>query len=455
MIYPTPRRRYILAAISLTAMLAMPAAAQSIIEDYRVYSEDIGPGDNFGSSIAISGTSMLVGALGDDDNGDRSGSAYLFNMTSRQQILKLVPNDGSVRDWFGNSVALSDSIAVVGAFLDDPNGEDSGSAYLFDTTTGEQIAKLLPDDGVARDQFGMSVAISGNMAIVGASKAGSVSAGPGAVYIFDVTTSQQLAKIVPNDSTANNRFGTSVAISGTTALIGAPGDTANGEDAGSAYLYDTITGQQIMKLLPNDGSEGDQFGVSVAINAGTAVIGAMGDDEDGDRSGSAYLFDLATGQQIAKLLPNDGSGMGYFGSSVAIGDSVAIVGSFSHTGTSPLSGSAYLFETVNGQLITRLVPSDGSEGDFFGISAAISGSTAVVGATYGDGIEENTGSVYVFITHPCPADLTNDGSLDSFDVSAFLNAYAANDPTADFNTDGSFNFFDVSAFVEAFLNGCP
>ncbi len=127
-----------------------------------------GAADDPGGKFAISGTTAIVGARGDDDNGDNSGSAYLFNTTSGQQIAKLLPDDGGADDLFGFGVAISGTIAIVGAYRNDDNGEGSGLAYVFDITTGQQLAQLLPDDGAAGDEFGYSASISGNIAVIGA-----------------------------------------------------------------------------------------------------------------------------------------------------------------------------------------------------------------------------------------------------------------------------------------------
>ncbi len=115
----------------------------------------------------------------------------------------------------------------------------------------------------------------------------------------------QLFKLLANDGAADDQFGLSVAISGATAIVGARWHDDNGTNSGSAYLFDTTTGRQIAKLLPNDGAAEDHFGLSVAISGATAIAGAPGDDDNGANSGSAYLFDTKTGRQIANLLPND------------------------------------------------------------------------------------------------------------------------------------------------------
>lgn len=152
------------------------------------------------------------------------------------QLAKLIANDGAESDLFGNSVAISGATAIVGAYGDDDNGDVSGSAYLFDTATGVQIAKLLPRDGEEHDSFGSSVAISGSAAIVGAWAHGDNGLQSGSAYLFGTTTGQQIAKLLPKDGALYDWFGFSVAISGATAIVGAHGDGDNGYNSGSAYL---------------------------------------------------------------------------------------------------------------------------------------------------------------------------------------------------------------------------
>ena len=451
---PDLRSLITLALIPFLSFTALPAVGQTINENLKLLPSDGASLDFFGYSVAISGITAVVGAVLDGDNGDRSGSAYLFDTTTGQQLFKLLPSDGAAVDEFGFSVAISGTTAVVGAWWDDDNGSDSGSAYLFDTTTGQQLFKLLPSDGAAFDNFGISVAISGTTAVVGAWKDDDNGSSSGSAYLFDTTTGQQIFKLLPSDGAAGDRFGLPVAISGTTAVVGAENDDDNGTDSGSAYLFDTTTGEQLFKLLPSDGATEDHFGESVAINGTTAVVGAYG---DGPISGSAYLFDTTTGQQIIKLLPNDGAAGDLFGISVAISGTTAVVGASQDDDNGGNSGSAYLFDTTTGQQIGKLLPSDGAASDDFGSSVAISGTTAVVGARWDDDNGNNSGSAYLFTAPPpCPpADLNGDRTLDFLDVSAYLSAFSSQNPIADFTGDGQFNFFDVSAFLSAFAAGCP
>jgi len=137
-------------------------------------------------------------------------------------------------------VAISGNTALVGARLDDDGGNESGSAYLFDITTGLQLAKLTASDAAAGDRFGSSVAISGNVALIGAFSNDDAGDSSGSAYLFDITTGLQLAKLTASDAALGDEFGFSVAISGNTALVGALFDDDGGFDSGSAYLYTAI-----------------------------------------------------------------------------------------------------------------------------------------------------------------------------------------------------------------------
>ncbi|MFT6361817.1 MAG: hypothetical protein ACJAZ8_000211, partial [Planctomycetota bacterium] len=389
-------------ASSVGAIFIAAGVAQAGVGDQlaKLLASDGAAGDRFGDSVSISGTTAIVGADRDDDNGFNSGSAYLFDTVTGLQLAKLLPSDGAASDHFGISVSISGTTAIVGAYGDDDNGSASGSVYLFDTVTGLQLAKLLPSDGAAGDRFGFSVSISGTTAIVGAygdDDNGSGS-GSGSAFLFDTVTGLQIAKLLPSDGAAGDRFGFSVSISGTTAIVGADRDDDNGVDSGSAYLFDTVTGLQLAKLLPSDGAASDFFGSSVSINGTTAIVGAYGDDDNGSGSGSAYLFNTVTGLQIAKLLPSDGAAFDLFGISVSISGATAIVGAYADDDNGSSSGSAYLFDTVTGLQVAKLLASDGAANDVFGQAVSISGTTAIVGATGDDDLGFSSGSASLFDT---------------------------------------------------------
>ena len=464
-----------LAAVA-TVLSTAPAYADLGDQLAKLLPNDGDTLDQFGWSVAISGPTAIVGAIWDDDNGTGSGSAYLFDTSdpaNPTQLFKLLPNDGAAEDQFGVSVAISGATAIVGAWRDDDNGTDSGSAYLFDINTGQQIAKLLANDGAADDRFGRSVALSGTLAIVGAPLDDDNGANSGSAYVFDISdpaNPAQLFKLLADDGAAFDGFGVSVAISGTTAIVGAWQDDDNGPTSGSAYLFDTTTGRQIAKLLPNDGAAVDRFGLSVAISGATAIVGAWGHDDNGNNSGSAYLFDTTTGAQIAELLPVDGAADNHFGISVAISPdgigTTAIVGARWDDDNGAESGSAYLFDIsdpANPVQTAKLLPNDGARGHNFGQSVAISGATgketAIVGAFYDDDNGSASGSAYLFDAAApgmCPWDLDASGVVGVADFLELLGAWGPCPPKggcpADFDGSGDVG---VSDFLELLGNWGP
>ena len=361
-------------------------------------------GDLFGRSVAVSGNAALIGAVWDDDNGNNSGSAYVFRYDGSEwlQEAKLLPDDGAAGDVFGNSVAICGNTAVVAAVFDDDNGGNSGSAYVFryDGSTWLQQVKLLPDDGWTNDQFGRSVALSVN-----------------------------------------------------TALVGAWYDDDNGSASGSAYVFrfNGLSWVQEAKLLSDDGTALDQFGYSVAVSGNTAAVGAL--NHMGIQPGTAYVFrfDGSRWVQEAKLPPT-GAPFG-FGRSVAVSSSTAVVGAHSGHGNEPFSGSAYVFCNHGSTWVqeAKLLADDGAAGDFFGGRIALSGNTAVVGASGDDDAcpddpDCNSGSAYVF-TNLIPGDLDGDGVVGIFDLLALLAAWGPCDDCdncrADLNGDGTVGILDL------------
>jgi len=444
------------ACLSWPVVRSAPAYADLGDQLFKLLPDDGAPFDHFGCSVAISGPTAIVGALDDDDNGTASGSAYLFDTTTGRQIAKLLPNDGAAGDIFGWSVAISGVTAIVGAYWDDDNGSNSGSAYLFDPTTGRQIAKLLANDGAGSDLFGYSVAISGPTAIVGARRDDDNGNDSGSAYIFDTTTGRQIAKLLPNDGAADDVFGNSVAISGATVVVGAPGHDDNGFDSGSAYLFNATTGRQIAKLLADDGAEGDHFGTSVAISGATAIVGAVTDNDNHTGSGSAYLFDTTTGRQIAKLLLNDGAADDLFGYSVAISGDTAIVGAYLDDDDGSTSGSASIFQRDfggpnNWGQVVKLTASDAAAIDWFGFSVAISGAPgkgiAIVGALADDDNGINSGSAYLFDASSCPWDFDDNAVVGVSDLLALLASWGPCPPKgncpADFDGNGNVGVKDL------------
>ena len=349
----------------------------------KLLADDGDVNDYFGSKVAMSGNIVVIGASYDDDDGSLSGSAYIFELDTDacvwEQTAKLTADDAAGGDYFGVSVAIMGHFAIIGAYGGDDDGINSGSAYVFelDVDTGDWIqrAKLTANDGAAYDYFGMSVAIDGTVAVIGADRDDDNGSDSGSVYIFELDADTgdwtQTAKLVADDGAAGDRFGKSVAISENHVIVGAHLSDDNGSNSGSAYIFekdqDTNTWKQTAKLLATDGSEDDNFGCSVAMSENVAIIGANKDDDKGSNSGSAYVFELENGvwEERGKLTASDGAADDSFGYSVSIEGSTAVVGSPEDDDKASLSGSAYVFELSDFYICTITQDySDGSNGNW-------------------------------------------------------------------------------------------
>ncbi len=260
--------------------------------DKKLVAPDGAANDFFGTprSVSLSGNTALVGSFLDDDRGTNSGSAYLFDVTTGELVRKLTAPDGAANDSFGGSVSLYGDTALVSSNVDDDKGLNSGSAYLFDVTTGNLLHKLTAPDGSGGDIFGISVSLSANTALIGSYRDDDKGTDSGSAYLFDFTTGDYLGKLKAPDGAAGDWFGYFVSLSGNTALVGSPFDDDKGTDSGSAYLFDVTTGNLLHKFTAPNGAAGDRFGFSVSLSGNNALVGSHFDDDKGTDSGSAYLF---------------------------------------------------------------------------------------------------------------------------------------------------------------------
>ena len=264
--------------------------------------------DGFGYSVAVEGDTVVVSAYGDDDNGGGSGSAYVFTKpatgwTSTSTAAKLTASDGAGGDRFGKSAAVDGDTVVLGAHWDDDNGSKSGSAYLFSKPASggwaatNETAKLTASDGDADDRFGTSVAVDGETVAVGAWVDDDNGPYSGSVYVYNKpgngswVTATEGAKLIASDGASGDWFGGSVSLDGDRMVVGASGDDDNGSRSGSVYVYERQYGawSRIAKLKASDGAIDDEFGISVAVDGDAAVVGAHWDDDNGSKSGSAYV----------------------------------------------------------------------------------------------------------------------------------------------------------------------
>jgi uncharacterized protein (DUF2147 family) len=327
----------------------------------KLVAADGAAGDQFGVSVSVSGSTVVVGALldarGDDDAGASTGSAYVFEKSDNgtwAQAAKLVAADGAAEDNFGCSVSVSGSTVVVGARLDDDSFSKSGSAYVFEKSdVGEWVqTKLTADDAAQTDWFGVSVSVSGSTVVVGAVYRDDDSlSNSGAAYVFEKSDNGTWVqtKLTADDAAADDIFGNSVSVSGSTVAVGARGVDDAGSASGSAYVFeksDDGMWAQVAKLAAVDGAENDQFGWSVSVSGSTVVVGARLDDDDSlSNSGAAYVFEKSdVGEWVqTKLTADDAAADDIFGNSVSVSGSTVVVGAHFDDDAGDNSGSGYIW----------------------------------------------------------------------------------------------------------------
>lgn len=396
----------IITALLLIGCTEEPTAVPA--RELKITAEDGAAKDSFGAAVAISGDTVAVGAVFDDDLGEDSGSAYAFVRAtdgSWSQQSKLVPPKGQANDWFGSAIAISNDTLIVGAPNATENALATGVVHVFfrNGTEWTHQATLTPASGAADDQFGYALAIDGDTIIVGAPGDDEVAMDAGAVYLFKRSGSSwtEQTKLVPTPGGASGFFGAGVALSKTTALVGA-WDDGSAKIAGLvfAYISDGTTWTLEATLVPTDPHPEDIFGYSLGLSNNTAIIGAKGADAKGTDSGAAYIFvrNGSKWDQDQKLVPQDGAADDAFGYSVAIWNDLATVGAYWDDDRGDYSGSAYSFALTAGNWteLDKHAPADGIAGQKFGCSVALDGDTTVAGA-FGDIIDEKeTGSAYVF-----------------------------------------------------------
>lgn len=371
------------------------------------------------------------------------------NFYPTTEIGKLVPSGGlSASDGYGNAVALSNNYAIVGAVLEDeayiferdgagnwdggqrltPSNArrfgqsvdiEGGRAIIGARSTASAIPEcaeiwdrdgggvwvrqqvLTASDNVFGDYFGISVGVSGNYAIVGASQEDDAGSQAGAAYIYERDGAgvwQQVQKLVPTSANpASDFFGEAVAISGNYAVVGAPLDTTGGNGYGAVYIYERDGAGVWQQVAYFTGTAGGNLGSEVAIKDGRAIActdGATGYAQIYDRSG------VGSWSHVATLTPASPQVGETFGVSCDVDGDYAIVGARDFDEGGVLSvGCAYVFARDIGgtwSQVAQLFASDGAAGDRFGGAVAISGSYGVVGAEFDDDFGSNSGAAFIF-----------------------------------------------------------
>ncbi len=346
-------------------LLARSASGQCPADEVRIKASDPDPFDSFGRAVSISGDTVVVGAFWDDQTGADSGAAYLFqfNGSNWAQRDKFVASDAQGNDWLGYTVANQGDTALIGALQHDHDGESgNGPVYVFrrdkDTWEWAEVQELMASDGASGDGFSFAIALSGDSAVIGAPAHDENGTNSGSAYVFGFDGSEWVEEqeLLASDPTFSDSFGLAVAISGGTVVIGAHGHVGvNPEspicNSGAAYVFrfneETNIWEEETKLTASDAACGNRFGGAVSVSGQTVLIGADLHQDNGFGSGAAYVF---------------------------------------------------RFDPASSQWVEaqKLLPSDGVRNDAFGDAVAMDGDLAVIGARFATDAGSNAGAAYVF-----------------------------------------------------------
>ncbi|MBI1381003.1 MAG: hypothetical protein GC161_07945 [Planctomycetaceae bacterium] len=379
--------------------VSLDAGPVVIHEDLRFTALDGAPGDNFGFDVWIAGNLVAVGAPFDDNINPDSGSAYTFDATTGAQIRKFTgPVGASLGDNFGNSVVLRGDRLLVGAPRDDAGiaQQLSGKIYQFQALTGQSFPTLLPvatgSGGTIAHALGETTDLSEAFLVAGSRGDSAFALGGGSVHVFSATNGAFLRKLFPNDPGFAVNFGTSVAVSATLVAVGAPFDSITGVESGSGYLFDGATGQQLHKFAPTDSGPNDLVGLYVEVEGTTVLLGAPFQG-----MGAVYVYDGITGNLVTRLESPDPVADGRFGDGLAMTSDYVLIGeSLGQNSVGVSAGVIHVYDRHSLTPLYRLETSDGVVGDALGESIEIHGKRVLAGARGADLLGDLSGAAYLF-----------------------------------------------------------
>jgi outer membrane protein assembly factor BamB len=380
-----------------------PASAEFGEELFVLVPADAASGWGLDGGIAINGDSVVVGGTRREPDGARDGAAYLFDLGSGAQLSKFATEDSGRYDGFGAAVALGEGYVLVGA--PGGGGASHGAAYLFNTSSGAELHKFAPNS--TRSYFGRAVAIEGDVGVIGHS---------GSAVVVDLATAEVELTLTPTNPAV---WGRPIVVDSGIALIGDPYDGQGGYQAGAAHLVTLATGEKLHKLVSDDLFAIDWFGDAADIAGGLALVGApYHRNSEGIRTGAAYLFDVASGEQIAKFAADDLQKYDTFGQSVALSGGFVFVGAPGHDGDFQDSGAVYVFDLATGDQIDKLMAADAVASSRFGQRLTADGERLLVSASQGSMqtiADAGTVRVIDIARESLVGDFNNDGVVDAAD----------------------------------------
>ncbi len=478
---------------------AFRAVAEPDLEIAALVAPERHPNDFFGFATGLSGAVGVCGAWQEGGAGVGSGAAFVFEEDPAgawPHRAALRAADAAAGDFFGFSAATDGDRVAIGAWqAASPRSERSGAAYVFARSPGggwEQEAKLTALDAATNDNLGYAVGIDGALALAGAPREDTAGPDAGSAYVFARGSDgvwRQEARLIAEAGLSGAQYGAAVALDADRAVIGAP---RHASDLGAAYIARRIgpgDWRQEAALGAPDGANDDVFGASVDISGDRAIVGAPLDDDRGARSGSASVFRRGKDDAWvfeAKLVAANGRAFDEFGASVSIDGDLAVIGARRADAKGESSGALYVFERgTDGVWRERgiLLPAGIGAQHQLGISVALDAGRVLAGAWLAGVDGSQSGAAYVFhavapdcdadgeadacalasgaevdadldgLPNACeaaPADLNNDGRVDTADLGILLGVFGSAGPAGDVTGDRAVDSADLASLLGSF-----
>lgn len=454
-------------ALVLFVFVPCELEGQPVTEDQKLIPSGLLEDSLFGASVAIDGTTAVIGAFADEGVAFESGAAYVYEYVDGewQLLQKLVspefpPETGFQ---FGRSVDIFGDRIVIGA----PTGNSAVYVFRKFGLTWFPESVLRPSGSSGGDSFGSSVAITTNLIAAGAPNDSTDGSQSGVAYIFSHSTGagwSQEARLDPSGVRTGDGLGSSIVIidqkwSGTgghLVVVGAPRDDAPNFDSGSASVYRRDGGNwdYVTQFTHPDPVGDRRFATAMSTSQDLLVVGAP---KDAGSGGSAVIYRISESGLIFESTLNDPDPREgtFFAGNLSLMNSRVAIGSV-EVDTDD-TGSVRLYEYLDGEwtFIAELNASDGMIDDAFGRGLTVTNSGVLIGAPDSDPVSLNSGSAYWFaIARTCLPDVNADGLLEPDDVDAWINAFMNDLPACDQNGDGSCTFTDFIAWIANFNAGC-
>jgi len=455
---------YVMSISLYTLLVVTPCQGQTHYEAVRFYPSQPVVSGNFGWSMAVDDGVLIASAPFTNDLTTRSGAVYLNDISTAEQLHRILPPGNFTNGRFGYSVDIRNGLAAVSELSLEIDGVYQGSlVYLYDIKSGELVRQIRPEDYYPGDFFGAKVLLAqlpnGTPVLIASSPGDySTTVNTGAVHIFNANTGEQLDKFFAPHLLELNWFGGEMAFDDGLLAISATATTipgvpdSNGNRAGYVYSYELTnegTATILQDIPPTDPHSDGRFGEIIQVANAQVVVTQSYTTHP--LNPIVYFFDPYTGLLENSFTRGELNLNSHFGVSFHVqGNKLySIDGRFGHPDPNPV----HITDIETHTLLGEFIPSNPTDYMYFGHRIVAEGPSVLVSALHDSSQSSGAGAIYLFTT--CPADLDENGTLGISDVNIFLNLFAMRSSRADFTHDNTFDFFDVSAFLSQLSTECP